>query len=720
MSDIKISQLTSVSSLNATDLFAISRSIIGGNWQSNSITASNVLNSLSSTRLLKVAKDGIRDADTIKDAVALAVALSPTEFNPVAIQVFPGAYVEDNPINIPQWVSIYSEGGVYSVGVIADNDGNIFVTNGNSTLNGLTIIGLTPPPLNSNVAYQSTTATTGTISNCIIVNCQTGILSNNGSIVASFITGLSFQRVFDKFFSVVNGGFLTAVTCNLTGVLTRPTYAFYSSDTDSELYLFSCVANNCINGMYANNNGYIDSFANHFAICDNAIHVGPNGSSGLKIVGCIMDEDNVSDLTVESITAKVALQGHVDSHKFNIVNGATVNTVAEDEGVNGGLIMGLSSFQGKVGIGVPGAISLGLDMQLNVGEGSAFSVDAQGNPIVEYWSYNASTHSFARFVNNAGTQLANSNDALIVGCKFQFPSIRLDINVPAVLGSADFITEYWNGSSWTSITIAAYRRSDFARRANKPFQNVETQFVEFSGKIFSNGNWTEDINIADNIPPWTANEKFYAIRFRNDGALTSGMQFANGLVKPHSFMVSTSGYKANFGIYRTEKTLYVDSTNFTSDPINPPSFTNLQISTNIGYSQQPNFAKILPISQVAVAFVMPFDIGTASPLQMFIDGIATTSDTGNMISTVYIARIDASSPPISIPISDYEVGPEVTAAPGIANGFMTVYQEIDISAYNPGDTLFISFLREASDLADTYTGDFVVGDITFKYKSKFV
>ena len=726
MSDVKISQLSSVTSLEPADLLAISKSLGGGNWESRSITANNVLNSLASTRLLKVAKDGTRDADTIKDAIALAVTLVPTEFNPIAIQVFPGSYTENNPISIPQWVTVYSEAGQYSAAIVASNNGDIFDGNGNSTLDGFTIIGL---PAFSNVAYKSTTHTTGEIKNCILINCHTGILSDNGSINATFVTALSFQRVFDKVLSAINGGFLVATSCSVTGIMTRPIYSFYSNGTGSELYLFSCVSNNSINGIYANNNGYVDSLSNHYEGCDNSIHIGSTGASHVKVMGCILDSSLINDLFVESSSARVAYIGHIDSSKFSTVSGAEINIVADDENTAGGLIVGKSSLQGKMSIGTPGAITLGLDQQVNIGEGSAFVNDAQGNPIVEYWAYDFSAPSgskFTRFANNAGIQLMDSNDAIIVGCKFPFPAIRLDVDIAMV--TANYITtEYWNGTTWVDLTaqfpgggVAGYRRSDFAKRTNQIFRNVETQFVEVSQSLFNNNDWDDAINILNEIPKWDANESFFAIRFRNNGVLTTPMTFTNGMVKPHSFMFSSSGKQANFGIYRTDRSLYVDSSGLAEDVTNPPSYTFIQVSPRISYNKVPVFLKANAISQASVAFTMPYDIDTSSPLRCYVDGTAIQAGGGDILTTIYIARIDSNNPPTNMPITDTEIGPQITSIPNATNTFATVYQAIDVSSMSSDDLLFVSFARQATDPSDTYNGDFIVGDITFRYHAKFV
>ena len=722
MSDIKISQLTPVTSLTSEDLTVVSKKLGVSNWESNSITLGNVYKSLgSSGRNLKVANDGVRDADNIKDAVDLATALVPTQTNPVVITVFPGTYTEDNPITIPQWVTIVSTGGNYSVEINAVNDGNIFISSGNSLLNGFTING---GVAFSNVAYYSASSLTSQINNCIISNCYQGIVANGGSIITQNITGLSLVRVFDKFIRAYNDGFISASLCNVTGVITRPTCSFSSSDSGSELYLFSCNAHNVVRGISAGQNGYLDVLSCHFEDCDDAIHIGATGSSTVKAIGCIIEDSVTNDLNIESATAYLAYSGHINSSKFSIVSGATVNIVADDENTDGGLIVGQSSLQGRVSVGTPGAISLGEDIELNVGEGSSFTKDQYGNEIVEYWSYDASAASgsrFTRFANNAGTQLSNSGDAIVVGCRYQFPAIRLDVNVAAVTGAAHIILEYWNGSSWTSVGMAAYRRSDFARRGHNPFLNVETQFVEGSTLCISNGDWSDDKDVLDEIPDWDSGEDFYAIRFRNSGALTSGMQFDDGRVKPHSFMVSTSGYKANFGTYRTERIVYIDSTAFTPDPVNPPSYISLQMSPNIAYANQNSFLKANAISQISTAHVLPNDIDTSSPFQIFIDGVATTADVGNISTAIFISRLNSQSPVITLPLTDPEVEDvQITVAPGIANTLVSVVQNIDISTYNPGDVLLMSFARYGTDPSDDYPGDFIAGDITLKSKIKFV
>lgn len=732
MSDIKISQLTNVTELGNEDLIPISKNVGGGNWQSVSISSEALLKNIStSTNVIKVAKEGIRDADTIEDAINIAISLSPSESAPVTINVFPDNYEENNPLIIPEWVSILSVGDYYSTFIKANNAGDIIVTNGNTVLRGFQLVGNSSY---SNTAYHANPSTkTSSIFRCYVDNCIIGLWCEGSIVSADSIIGVSqISHPSQKFVYATDGGKINCYFCSISNKEAGPNVGtgYHSEDSGTEIYLYSCEAKDVQDGIFIQDDGYIDCFSSHFEDCVDSLHIGSSGTqNSIKFMACIIEGSITNDLHVESPTAYVAYIGHLDSSKFSIVDGATINIVADDENGHGGLVTGKASLQGKVSIGTPGAIYLQEDIQLNIGEGSAFVNDKQGNEIVEYWSYEDNVPSgskFTRYSNNAGVQLTGANDALVIGCKYPFPAIRLDIISPMV--TSNYITtEYWNGSSWIDLSVgypgggvAGYRRSDFLKRNNQIFSNIETQFVEFNEDLFDDGDWEDDYNILDEIPAWDSGDSCFAIRFRNNGPLTTGMTFANGLVKPHTFMVSTSGLKANFGLYRTPKKVYMDSTSLNADPTNPPQYVSLSISSNIGYTNQPSFTKANSVSRVSTAFVIPFDIDTSSRLSLSFDGIVTDSSVGDVLTNMYIARIDINNPPSTLPITEELIGEQLTTTVGSANSFFSVIQDVDISGYNYGDILLISFARNAADPFDTYTGDFVIGDLMINYYSKFV
>jgi hypothetical protein len=304
MTDIKISQLGSTTTLESADLIPVSKSLGGGNWESKSISGLNLLHGLTSTRLLTVNSNGTADASNIKDAVAIALSMSPTQDDIVAIQVYNGTYLEDNPIVIPPWVTISTVSGFYGVMVTAINDGNIFQsTGGGVVLNGLTIVGGTGF---SNVGFLSTSFNPSLIQNCAIVDCEVGIWSNGGHINSTIIKGSSLTKSINKFLYASNGGYLSCTTGILGDNGNTSTYGLYSDGAGSEIYLFSGYISYATNGIYANNNGYIDSFSSHFDHCNNSIYIGSTGSSHIKAVGVVVEDSVTNDVLVESATARLA------------------------------------------------------------------------------------------------------------------------------------------------------------------------------------------------------------------------------------------------------------------------------------------------------------------------------------------------------------------------------------------------------------------------------
>ena len=118
MVDIKISQLTNVSSSQLTDLFEISRNLGGGSFESHSLTYRDLLHSIVGDNIITVDSDS-SDATSIEDAISQANAKVPSSTNPVVILVQPGVYTENNPLTVPDYVSIIAFGDSNTTSILA-------------------------------------------------------------------------------------------------------------------------------------------------------------------------------------------------------------------------------------------------------------------------------------------------------------------------------------------------------------------------------------------------------------------------------------------------------------------------------------------------------------------------------------------------------------------------------------------------------------------------
>jgi hypothetical protein len=214
MTNKKLSELSSVSSNELTDLFEISRSTSPSSWDSRSITYDDLLIAFIA-RTIRVSPAG-GHSTSIKDGIAYAVSkFSPSAMSPCVVSVFPGTYYED-PIIIPPYVSVISFGASNNTFIVANSPVDPLITmTSNSLINGFRL-------LNAFGVSGSAIKVTGTnsiIAQCVSLNCYTGFYSN-GAINTRFdkcsvVNGVG-QTCFYGF-RIDNNSDILASNCNING-----------------------------------------------------------------------------------------------------------------------------------------------------------------------------------------------------------------------------------------------------------------------------------------------------------------------------------------------------------------------------------------------------------------------------------------------------------------------------------------------------------------------
>ena len=490
MVDIKISELVNVSSNELTDLFEISRRD-GSGWESNSVTYHDLLHSVVGAQIVTVGNGGAM-ATTIKEGIEKALTTHvgpPSVTNPVVILVQPDIYVEDNPLAIPDYVSIIAVGDNNTTTVQAsDATSPIFTMDSYSTLKGFYL-------QNASGAGGAGVKGTGVsclVEDCASLNCETGFWASGASSSMRVINCAVINtpgKICIYGFRADGEAVLIMEQCISNGVtaFSLITNGIYAEDSGTTINAPTFFTYYCTNGLHVDNGGFIDCDSGYIQNCTNGMRISSTGSNS-KIVTLASSITNsiTYDVFIESTTGDVDFTGKMDYNKRSVISGAKFESFGIDE-VNEILkLTGKVNIENSLDIGVPGANDLGLGVGLDVGGGGSYDADEQGNDIVEYWQYDdsaASGSKFTRYVNNAGTQLTDENDAIVVGSKFSWSAARLDINVAANVGSNSIVTEHWNGSTWVTDTVCAYRKSDLTHRSNVIFQNVETQYVEFGTDI---------------------------------------------------------------------------------------------------------------------------------------------------------------------------------------------------------------------------------------------
>ena len=725
--DIKISQLSNVSSSAFTDLFEISRNLGGGSFESYSIRYQELFRSIIGNRVITVDLCGTGDAITIEEGIDKAIVLAPSATNPVVIQVRPGIYTE-NPLTIPNYVAVVSTGDNNTTYIDAITTTSPIMTVGSySTISGFYF-------RNANGIGGCAIKGGGTncvIDSCASSNCETGFYAIAG--VSSYMRCVNCAvinapgQTCKYGFRADNGAVFTLEQCIANGVtsLSLITNGIYAEGDGSIINMPTFFAYYCINGVYVDNGAMIDSDSGYIQNCTNAMRIGSNGSnSKISSLGTSIKNSTTYDALIESGTGRINFTGLIDMTKRSIVSGAKFNTIActeEDQPKEGVYLTGQTIIEERLDIGTPGSTDLGIDVGLDMGEGGSYTMDEQGNEIVEYWQYDdsaASGSKFTRYANNAGIQLTDEDDAIIVGSKFPFSTVKIDIDVAANVGSNSFVTEHWNGTTWTEDQVCAYEKYNLTHRGAVIFQNVETQYVEVGTAI--NNDWISDKNVIDEIPQWDNNIDMYALRFRNNGgSIVTGMEFDSGMVKGDDFQISSFKKAVAWGRFRQTDTMVKSITEMQPNAVNPPQNITVDISPNISNVMQANFTDG-NVSAATFYQTIPDWADTSSGIVLNIAMYATNTNIGNINTIVRYLPVNAGFI-FDGTATEYSAS-LIAATVGVANLLFATTYTFNISSFSPRESFTISIERDATDgnLLDTYVGDIVVTGVQMIWTRKVI
>ena len=711
MVDIKISQLSNVASNELTDLFEISRSTGAATWESRSITYHDVLHSVVGERVVTVGNVGAMET-TIEAAIQHVInELAPSSTDPAVILVQAGVYTENNPLAIPDYVSVISLGDQNTTYVLAANPTSpIFSMGSYSSLRGFYM---------ENASGVGGVAVKGTgvgclVESCASSNCETAFWAttstSNMRCIDCAVINTPGQTCIYGFRSDNEGALIVEQSVVTATSFSLVTYGFYCEGNNSTMEIPTFFSLFCVNGVYADNGAEIEGKSGEIRNCTNAMVIGSNGSNTvIKLFATTTRYSSAYSVLIQSSTGQIDFMGRTNYNKRSIVNGGEFNSLGIDRDNEILKLTGKTNSEETLDVGVPGAYTEGYSTGLDVGEGGSYDVDNYGNEIVEYWKYDDSAVSgskFTRYADNAGTQLMAEDDAIIVASKYPFSATRMDVTTAANVGSNSFVAEHWDGSAWVSDAICGYNKSDLTHRGTTIFQNVETQYIEFGTGI--NDDWVSDRNVLNQVPDWDNGIDMYPIRFRNNGgSLVTAMQFEDGKVRGDDFDVTEAKKIVVWGRFRQQVNELVKVGELSPSSLYPPSNETIQISPNIASNVS---SRLIDGSVCATGFaiVSPDWIDTSSGVRLIVSMYPSNSAAGNVeIKVRYLPLLagfvfDGTATEYSQSI--------VVASPGVEKQVFIATYLFDISSFAPNMIFFVSIERDATagNPLDTYAGDVVI------------
>jgi hypothetical protein len=486
--------------------------------------------------------------------------------------------------------------------------------------------------------------------------------------------------------------------------------------------IFGSYVNYCSSGIYVKNSGVLEGNAIEIEDCTNAINVPNIGSNvSVRFLASAIEESTTYDILIDSPTATVSFFGAMDYNKRSIVNGARFLSLGASESDQIVQLSGETHAEQSIHIGTPGGIISGNDIAITIGDAGIYNKDKYGTEIVEYWKYDASAPSgsrFTRYINNSGVQLSDIGDALIIGSRYPFSALNLDVDVAAVLGSSNIIAEHWHNTSvWESHPIAVYESQNMTHRQNNPFQNVETQFIEIALSVYN--DWVADINVLNEIPNWNSGNDFYAIRFRNTtSALTSPMTFSHGAVIGDDIELGRAYSGFNWGKFRKNEVTLVIVSEMVPNPAYPTYSSTTSFSPNVSGTLANSKFIDDAVGSLIFPFILPTWIDTSTPIRAELGFYTVGASLGDVEFKLRLVPIGGGF--IADGTGTEVVTSIVSPTYGVPNLFAGGIVDVDISDYPPGQNFAASIERDATigNALDTLSDDVVLVAITLNYKRK--
>ena len=419
------------------------------------------------------------DYNTIEAALIAANALIPSENNPIGIKVFPGIYVENNPLNTIEYVDINSVIGQH-VTIVKPNTttAEIFNVVSNVNLQGLTITGANGV---GGIGAKIVSVTShGHVRDCTFYNCETCIKVTGANVYASIHRIHIHQQADNNIINAieVSNGACAVIHCTdiFPNAGTSFTKGVYVDGANTTLHLFNSFVESCTDGLYVSNTAHSTISAIQFNKCINAIHTAIS-NGGINMVGVEINNSTTYDIYSEG-TSDTFIHGSGNkllTEKISVTNDSIFN-------------IGYASItEGYYAFHVTGEFSVGSyqkSSESSFGQGDSYiigmSVFRNTNLEVGTWS---DVTNEAKYISSGTFNIfpnVTANNTIYVGGNNVFPGIKTELTVAITLGSGSIAWEYWNGVIWKSFNLtSAMENNPFTQYAENTFSIADDLHIRF-------------------------------------------------------------------------------------------------------------------------------------------------------------------------------------------------------------------------------------------------
>ena len=673
---------------------------------------------------ITVAPEGA-DFTSVKDALDSITTNSVT--NRFVVEVSPGIYSEDNPIQGKEYVIVKSRGDNNTTRLQANNpNADFFIGAHAFILRDFTIADVTGTGYAVNMSVPGSMK----LQDLIFFECANGLYQNNvNSVVGMLNTIITLPSVTMTYGArILNGNFIgdsifvispsavgTIVSLEGSGVLaTLYDILTFSPgvvtgifcDDSSRTVVYNASLAFMTDGIVLSDGADLRlNGANIFLAQQDAVRIDNVGSgTNLGLYSFITESNIRYDLNILSPTAVVTGFGSVYIDQLNVVSGAQI-------------IMGFVDLkEGDEGWNNLGQFSVGRAEQgyeTVLGQGDSYTrglVAYTYNPAGAVWTEISDEVKSASGSTFTFPDVAPDNAILICSTLhnsdyLQHFGIKISQTVAAILGGGSIVVERFNGATWDIIHhMSTDADEPFDQYAEDIFERTGSEQLRYEKAMLS--GWTKN-------DPMSLGTDYFWVRFRVASAITTEPVFQQFKLSPSKWEANEEGGTERFGAgrYPIDSLVHIAL----NDPVlgSTPANEAVAFSATITLTLTRNKFRNNSVDAFGMEITIPVGLDTSIPIELETIWYPDTNNAGDIELEVYASQHeigglwDGSVSEVST--SEVEVVP-------INDQFVTrkTTFEIDVSQLIPGELLVYKVQRDATvpnDPPDTLAGDIVFGSV---------
>lgn len=544
------------------------------------------------SRVLEVSD--ISEHTTLESALNAASNLvpPPSNINGVVIRIYPGLYLENNPLVVPEGVVIIGKAGrAPFVKILPIFNDVVFSIDGDCSLKNFMIVGNEIGTIGISAVNPGTTIT---VDKVVTTGCDTGIIFGGVGTSVNVLTCaiLSSPGQTTTTGILVQDGVSANINIAYTTLISNPnpfTNGLIVDGTDAEVFLSTSRFTGNIVGLLARNGSNVDAQNSEFRNCTTGIRAETNASI---IVNGGIFSGNTQDIVTGDTTVSVKLSScSLSNEKIQYESGTDVQ------------LSYFNTDNTNTGFTVEGGMNVGSTVQPTT---SAFGEGRASVSDMSVILYEASSGMYQDVTTDASDPIANpftvfpditQNSAIYVGKSTKFWGFFNEIVGTISLGAGSIMFEYYNGT-WTQFDVMVTQSGgSFYSYAQNPFTQAEEQNIRF-GRI--QNDW-----IKTSI--FSVNKYWIRIRIVNDIAVSPILQYTK--IHGSSTKINSEGFIEYFGKARPIRQIPYDI-NICQAAIYSPGNQDIYLSEGLNFGNIENqFANAL--GRIGMKFYLPPEIDTS-------------------------------------------------------------------------------------------------------------